>query len=67
MIYKKEELPFVLNPQDIQKILAIGRRQTYELLKDPPFTVQRLGGRGVIKISRDDFFRWLDGEKGLES
>ncbi|WP_081754875.1 helix-turn-helix domain-containing protein [Paenibacillus durus] len=47
---------------DVQEILGIGRRQTYELLKDPPFPVQRLGGRKVIKVSRDAFFRWLEGE-----
>lgn len=63
MTYNKEELPFVLGPDDIQKILGIGRRQTYELLKNPPFTVQRLGGRKIIKVPRDNFFRWLEGEE----
>lgn len=58
----KDNLPLVLEPAHIQEILKIGRRQTYEFLKHPPFPVRRLGGRNLIKVSRDTFFRWLEGE-----
>lgn len=59
---RKEDLPLVLESAHIQEIMNFGRRQTYEFLKDPPFPVRRIGGRGVIKISRDAFFRWLEGD-----
>lgn len=58
----KEDLPLVLDAEAIQGILSLGRRQTYELLKNPPFHVERLGKRGIIKVSRDAFFNWLEGK-----
>lgn len=57
---KKEDLPMVLDPKHIQQIMGMGRRQTYEFLNDPPFHVQRIGKRGLIKVSREVFFGWLD-------
>ncbi|MGO4496493.1 DNA-binding protein [Paenibacillus sp. 2RAB27] len=57
----KEDLPLVLEAKDIQSILSIGRRQTYELLEKPPFHVERIGKRGIIKVSRETFFNWLEG------
>ncbi|MFD1389135.1 DNA-binding protein [Oceanobacillus oncorhynchi subsp. oncorhynchi] len=51
----------VLNPKDIMEILDIGRRQTYELLENPPFRVVRVGR--LIKISKKSFYNWLDGEQ----
>lgn len=55
------ELPMTLNPQDIQSILGIGRRQVYELLnQDPkPFHHVRVGR--LIKIPRDNFLEWFLG------
>ncbi|GIP08152.1 hypothetical protein J1TS5_03220 [Paenibacillus macerans] len=66
MVTNKEALPLVLVPSDIQNILGIGRRQTYELLKSPPFPVQRLGGKKMIKVPRDPFFRWLESENNSD-
>ncbi|PYI54503.1 DNA-binding protein [Paenibacillus flagellatus] len=57
----RECYPLVLGPEEIQEILCIGRRQTYELLKNPPFHVVRIGKRRLIKVSRDSFFNWLEG------
>lgn len=61
-IIKKEQLPEVLEPKHIQQILNIGRRQTYELLENPPFHVVRVGR--LYKISKRAFFNWLDGLDG---
>ncbi|RFB31981.1 DNA-binding protein [Brevibacillus sp. VP] len=58
---KKEDFPIILDSKDIQQILNIGRRQTYELLNNPPFHVERVGKRGIIKVSRDTFFGWIEG------
>jgi hypothetical protein len=58
----KEDYPVVLDPVHIQEILGIGRRQTYELLQNPPFHVVRLGRRGIIKVSSEAFWNWLEGK-----
>jgi Helix-turn-helix domain len=50
----------VLNPKDVMEILDIGRRQTYELLENPPFHTVRIGR--LIKIPKKPFFEWLNGE-----
>lgn len=63
MITSKDDLPLVLGPSHIQEILCIGRRATYELLSDPPFHVNRIGKNKMIKVPRDVFFRWFEGEK----
>lgn len=55
---KKEELPIILDSKDIQEILNIGRRQTNELLNNPPFHVERVGKRGLSKCLAMPF---LDG------
>ena len=52
--------PNVLDVVDIQKILGIGRRQAYELVNSNQFHVVRIGRR--IKISKDVFFKWLEGQ-----
>lgn len=56
----REDLPEALTPEHIQKLLGIGRRQTYELLSDPPFHVVKVGR--LYKISKKAFFNWFDGE-----
>lgn len=59
MITDKEQLPAVLAAKDIQKILRIGERQTYELLNSGAFHVVRVGPR--IKVSKSVFLDWLEG------
>lgn len=60
----RSELPPMLDARDIQKVLNIGRRKTYELLNDPPFRVKRVGNsdRGMIRVPRDEFLNWLEGK-----
>lgn len=55
----REEWPEALEPKHIQVILGIGRRQTYELLEDPPFHMVKVGR--LIKVSKKSFFEWFDG------
>ncbi|GKU79596.1 DNA-binding protein [Paenibacillus sp. L3-i20] len=63
MLISKDELPIVLEPPHIQKNLGIGRRATYEFLNEPPFTARRVGKNRMIKVSKEIFFVWLEGEK----
>ncbi|MCF6796610.1 DNA-binding protein [Priestia megaterium] len=56
-----ENYPDVLNVEDVQKILCIGRRQAYELVSSGQFHTVRVGKR--IKILKAVFICWLQGEK----
>lgn len=49
----------VLDVEDIQSILGIGRRQAYELVNSGEFHVVRVGRR--IKIAKNVFESWLSG------
>lgn len=53
------DYPSVLNAKDIQQILDIGERQTYELLNSNQFHIVRVGR--MIKVSKDVFLKWLEG------
>ncbi|WP_432693980.1 helix-turn-helix domain-containing protein [Priestia aryabhattai] len=55
------DYPDILNVEDIQRILGIGRRQAYELVASKQFHTVRIGKR--IKILKAVFVRWLYGEK----
>ncbi|AND39569.1 helix-turn-helix domain-containing protein [Cytobacillus oceanisediminis] len=56
----REELPEALTPRHIQEILQIGKKQTYEMMENPPFHVVKVGR--LYKISKKAFFKWFDGE-----
>jgi len=62
-----DNYPSVLNVEDIQHILGIGRGQAYQLVNSGQFHVVRFGKR--IKIAKEVFLNWLTGtiqdEKGV--
>ncbi|OME74373.1 hypothetical protein BSK65_01380 [Paenibacillus odorifer] len=59
-IYKNtSDYPSVLTAKEIQQILGIGERQTYELLNSGQFHIVRVGK--MIKVSKDVFLKWLQG------
>ncbi|MEK4348018.1 helix-turn-helix domain-containing protein [Paenibacillus sp. FSL P4-0184] len=59
-IYKTtSDYPSVLTAKEIQQILGIGERQTYELLNSSQFHIVRVGK--MIKVSKDVFLKWLQG------
>ncbi|MBW4083609.1 helix-turn-helix domain-containing protein [Paenibacillus sp. S150] len=53
------DLPAVLSAKEVQEILGIGERQTYELLNSEQFHIVRVGR--MIKVSKDVFLKWLEG------
>ncbi|MEK4041591.1 helix-turn-helix domain-containing protein [Paenibacillus sp. FSL L8-0493] len=53
------DYPSVLTAKEIQQILGIGERQTYELLNSGQFHIVRVGK--MIKVSKDVFLKWLQG------
>ncbi|ADU30966.1 helix-turn-helix domain-containing protein [Evansella cellulosilytica] len=61
---KRHELPEALDPKHIQAFLGIGRKQTYELLHNPPFHVIRIGRN--YKVSKESFLSWFDGKEQIK-
>ncbi|KQO04728.1 hypothetical protein ASF12_13895 [Paenibacillus sp. Leaf72] len=55
-----EQYPSVLVASDIQKILGIGERQTYDLMNSGQYHVLRIGR--MKKVSKSVFLRWMEGE-----
>ncbi|TYS91946.1 helix-turn-helix domain-containing protein [Rossellomorea aquimaris] len=59
MAKRKEDYPLVLTAKDIQEILGVGKRKSYEIMEEKGFPIVRLGGK-LKRVNRDDFFEWLD-------
>jgi excisionase family DNA binding protein len=57
-------LPAVLTVEQVQKILGLSRPKTYELVHTAGFPTIRIGR--AIRIPREAFLRWMDGQKGQE-
>lgn len=55
----EKQYPEILEVKDVQAILQIGRRQSYELVNSNVFHSVRVGRR--IKISKQSFLKWLNG------
>ena len=57
-----DQYPSVLEPKHLMKILNVSDRHLYEWLnqKEPPFHFVRVGK--CIKISKDVFLGWLEGQ-----
>ncbi|MED1919407.1 helix-turn-helix domain-containing protein [Bacillus thuringiensis] len=57
----KNDLPDVLEAEDIKKFLNIGINQTYELCNSGQFHVVRIGRR--IRVSKQVFLNWFEGNQ----
>lgn len=53
-----DDLPLILNVNDVASILGISKVSAYELVKSKGFPVVRVGRR--IKIPKAAFIEWLD-------
>ena len=42
---------------DIEEVLGIGRSTAYNLMKDPPFPIIKIGK--CIRIPKESFHKWL--------
>lgn len=60
-LINRNDYPEVLEPKEIQEILKLGRRQTYEFLADAPFRVLKVGRN--YKIPKHVFFNWMEGNE----
>lgn len=48
-------------PKDLMEMMGISESLVYKFLEEPPFRVERIGGR-TIKIFANSFWAWYDGE-----
>ncbi len=56
--YHEQPPKQVLTVEEIQSILGIGRSAAYELVKNAPFKVIRIGS--TLRISKKSFEDWLN-------
>ena len=53
-----ENLPLILQAEDIAQILGISKNGAYELMKQTGFPVIQVGR--LKRVNRDAFFRWME-------
>jgi excisionase family DNA binding protein len=59
------DLPSVLKVADVSRVLAIGRRQTYQLVADGMLRSVRIGRS--LRIPKSALIAFLDGDRGSQS
>ena len=57
-IYSKDQLPCMLNANDIKEYMRISRTQAYEQMHAEGFPLIRIGKR--MLAPRDKFLQWVD-------
>ena len=55
-----EELPMVLNVQEVSDFIGLGMSQTYDLIRRIDFPAFKIGNR--IFVPRDKFLAWIDNQ-----
>jgi excisionase family DNA binding protein len=55
-----EDLPIILNAEDIAEVLGISKLSAYELMKQKGFPVIKIGR--LKRVNRDAFFRWMENQ-----
>ena len=64
-IYKSyDELPLIMNVQDVSDALGIPLFSAYELMKDKTFPSKRAGCRTVV--TKGKFWRWLEDDDNVK-
>ena len=55
-----EELPMILNVQEVSDFIGLGMSQTYDLIRRIDFLAFKIGNR--IFVPRDKFLAWIDNQ-----
>ena len=55
-----EELPMILNVQEVSDFIGLGMSQTYDLIRRIDFPAIKIGNR--IFVPRDKFLAWIDNQ-----
>lgn len=56
-----DELPIIMNADDIAKLVGISKANAYEIMHTKGFPTIKHGKRMVVM--REDLFEWLDAQK----
>ena len=59
-IYSNDQLPCMLNANDIKEYMRISRAEAYEQMHAEGFPLIRIGKR--MLASRDKFLEWVDNQ-----
>lgn len=54
----KRELPLVLTPADVQKVLSVSRNTAYEVFRSKDFPCFRVGKQ--LRVSKERFIKWME-------
>ena len=60
----REELPLVLKVKHLQAILNCSRVAVYQLVHRRDFPALRMGKS--IRVPRDQFFKWMEQQAGVQ-
>ena len=55
-----EELPMILNVQEVSDLIGLGMSQTYDLIRRIDFPAFKIRNR--IFVPRDKFLAWIDNQ-----
>ena len=55
-----EELPMILNVQEVSDFIGLGMSQTYDLIRRIDFPAFKIGNR--IFVPRDKILAWIDNQ-----
>ena len=55
-----EELPMILNVQEVSDFIGLGMSQTYDLIRRIDFPAFKIGNR--IFVPRDKLLTWIDNQ-----
>lgn len=58
VIKDEQELPLVLTPMDVAKVLGVSRNTAYEVVHSKGFPAFKVGNQ--YRIQRDKLFQWMD-------
>ena len=60
--YSNEQLPCMLNADDIKRYMRISRAEAYEQMHSEGFPLIRIGKRMIVP--RDKFLEWVEDQVG---
>ena len=60
--YSNEQLPCMLNADDIKRYMRISRAEAYEQMHSEGFSLIRIGKRMIVP--RDKFLEWVEEQVG---
>ena len=58
VVNRMDNLPLVLTPADVQKVLSVSRNTVYEVFRSKGFPGFKVGKQ--LRVSREQFLKWIE-------